>query len=108
MNNEIALNKQDLNLKKKLLFIILFIVYPACVLLSCVISPIYTITDSNVAYKVLPLILYFINTIVELFVIYLSLATVIYGMYRLPIKTIRAIMILALCAPFFKNALKLY
>ena len=107
MNNEITFNQKDSDLKKRLLFTILFIVYPAYVLLSCVISPIHTITDSNIAYKVLPLVFYFLNVIVDILVIYLSLATVIYGMYRLSVKNLRSVLILALCAPLFKNALKL-
>lgn len=107
MNHDNTLNKQDSNLKKRLLFTVLFIAYPAYILLSCVISPIHTITDSNVAYKVLPLIFYFLNVIIDIFVIYLLLSTVIYGMYRLPINDIKSVLILALLAPFFKNALKL-
>ena len=107
MNHDTPFNNYESDLKKRLLYTILFIVYPAYVLLACVISPIHTITDSNIAYKILPLIFYFLNVIIDILVIYLSLATVIYGMYRLPLSKLRSLIILALCAPIFKNILKL-
>lgn len=107
MNKDISLNKQDAGLKRRLLFIALFIVYPACIINSCIVSPIHTITDSNVAYRVLPLVFYFLGIIIDLFIIFISLATGIYGMYRLPVDKIRSLIILVLLAPVFKNTLKL-
>ena len=107
MNNEIFINTRDADLKKRLLFIILLIVYPACILQSCIVSPIYTITDSNVAYKVLPLVFYFLGIIIDILVIFITLATIIYGLYRLQLKSFRSVIVLALAAPAIKNTLKL-
>ena len=107
MNNETNIKKQDYDLKKRLLFVILFIVYPVYILQACVISPIHTITDSNVAYKIIPLVFYFLGIIVDIAAIYITLATLIYGMYRIGIKDLRSVMILAIFSPAFKNLLKL-
>ena len=107
MINETNSKIQANDLKKRLLFVILFIVYPAYILQACVISPIHTITDSNVAYEILPLVFYFLGIVVDIAVIYVTLATVIYGMYRLGINNFRSVMIAALISPAFKNVLKL-
>ena len=107
MNNETNVKKQDQDLKKRILFIILFVVYPAYILQACVISPLHTITDSDVAYKVLPLVFYFLGIIVDIAVIYITLAVLIYGMYRIDIYSFRSVMILSLVSPAFKNFLKL-
>ena len=100
---------ENLNLKKKLLYAILFIAYPAYVLQACVISPIFTVTDGNVLYKdgFLSLAFYFLGIIIDLFVIFLSLAVVIYGLYRLTLKDMRAVILAVLLAPVFKNILKI-
>lgn len=100
---------ENLNLKKKLLRAILFIAYPAYVLQACVISPVFTITDGNILYKdsVLSLAFYFLGIIVDLFVIFLSLSVVIYGLYKLTLKDARSVILAALLAPVFKNILKL-
>lgn len=107
-NNVKILNPKDLNLKKKLLYIILFVVYPAYVLHSCVVSPIYTITDSDITYhKVIPLIFNVLGVEIDLLVIFLSLAVIIYGLHRLSLRDMRGIITVSLLAPVFKYVLKI-
>ena len=108
MNNNITLNERDLKLKKLLFSLILYIVYPAYVLHSLVISPIYTITDSDIAVNgIIPLIFYFLYNVIDIFVIFFSLAVIIYGLCRLGVKSIKSVIALALMAPIFKYILKL-
>ena len=91
MNNTLNINEQEVRLKRKLLLVILFIVYPAYILQACAVSPLYTITDSNILYNgFISLLFYFLGIIIDLFVIYISLSTVIYGMYKFPIREIRS------------------
>ena len=103
----VPLTEHELSLKRKLFSIILFAAYPAYIVNSCVVSPIYTVTDSNVAYNVLPLVFFFLGIIIDLAVIYLSLAVIIYGMYKLPTKALSPLIALTLSAPIFKNLLKI-
>ena len=108
MNNSVVLNERDLKLKKRLFSIILYIAYPAYILHSCIVSPLYTITDSNVAYKgILSLSFRFLYEVIDLFVIFLSLAVMIYGLCRLGAKNMRSVIALAMLAPFFKYILKI-
>lgn len=94
-------------LKKRLFKIILFIAFPAYIIHSCVTSPLYTVFDSDVALKSYSLIFYILNDLIDLFVFFLSYATIIYGIYRLSIKEIKSTFCLAVLAPLFKYALKL-
>ena len=107
-NNDVTLNARDLNLRKKLYSAILFAIYPAYILNACVVAPLYTVTDSNVAYiDLIPLIFYFLGIVIDLFAIFFSLAVVFYGLHRLSFKNLRSVIILVAAAPFFKNVLKL-
>lgn len=107
-NTDITLNERDLKLKKKLFFIILYAAYPAYILHSCVVSPLYTITDSNVDYNgIISLTLYFIYNIIDIFVIFLSLAVIIYGLCRLGFRETGSVIVLAMLAPVFKYVLKI-
>lgn len=107
-NNDITLNERDLKLKKLLFSIILYIAYPAYILHSLVVSPLYTITDSNIAFNgIIPLSLYFVYNIIDIFVIFLSLAVVIYGLCRLGGKAMRSVIALVMLAPIFKYVLKI-
>ena len=107
-NNDIVLTERDSKLKKRLFSIILYIAYPAYILHSCVVSPLYTITDSNVAYKgLLSLSLRFAYEVIDLFVIFLSLAVMIYGLCRLGGKNMRSVIVLSMLAPIFKYVLKI-
>jgi len=104
----LSINEQDHKLKRKLLLLMLFIVYPAYILQACVISPIYTITDSNILYSgLISLIFYFLGIVIDIFVIFLSLAAVIYGMHKFSLRELRSVIVLALMAPVFKNILKI-
>ena len=108
MNNSVVLNERDLKLKKRLFSIILYIAYPAYILHSCIVSPLYTITDSNVAYKgILSLSFRFLYEVIDLFVIFLSLAVMIYGLCRLGGRKMRSVIALAMVAPVFKYLLKI-
>ena len=108
MKNNVVLNERDLKLKKRLFSVILYIIYPAYILHSCVISPLYTITDSNVAYKgIISLLLRFVYEVIDLFVIFLSLSVIIYGLCRLGLKNMRSSITVALLAPVFKYVLKI-
>ena len=108
MKNNVVLNERDLKLKKRLFSVILYIIYPAYILHSCVISPLYTITDSNVAYKgIISLSLRFVYEVIDLFVIFLSLSVIIYGLCRLGLKNMRSSITVALLAPVFKYVLKI-
>ena len=100
---------ENQSLKKKLLYAILFIAYPAYILQAAVVSPVFTITNGNILYKggLLSVSFYFLGIVIDLFVIFLSLAIVIYGLYRLTIKDMRSIITVTLLAPLFKNLLKL-
>ena len=107
-NKDIVLNERDGSLKKRLFYMILYIVYPAYILHSCIVSPLYTITDSNVVYKgILSLSLRFVYETIDLFVIFFSLAVMIYGLCRLGGKNMRSVIALALLAPLFKYILKI-
>lgn len=109
MNNpHQPIKEQDIMLKRKLLLVLLFIAYPAYILQSCAISPMYTITDSNILYSgLLSLFFYFLGILVDIFVIFLSLATVIYGLHKFSLRDMRSVITLALMAPVFKNILKI-
>ena len=98
---------QNEALKKRLLKIILFIVFPAYVIHSCITSPLYTVFTSNVALKSFSIIFYMINDLIDLFVFFISYATIIYGLYRLSFNDIKKHFVLALLAPVFKYILKL-
>ena len=107
MNKDIFLNEQDAKLKKKLLYITLFAVYAAYAVNSCVISPIYTVTSSDITLEKLSFGFYFLGVIIDIFTIFLSLSIVIYGMCRISLRNLRSVIILTLAAPFVKNLLKL-
>ncbi len=94
-------------IKRDLLKKILFIVYPAYIMHSCVTSPVFTIFDSNVETGELALLFYFLNIAIDLFVMFFSYAVVIYGIYKLSLKDITPVFYLAMLAPVFKYALKL-
>ena len=98
---------RDRRLKKKLFNIILFIAYPAYIVHSCITSPFFTVFDSNVMTEALAIMFYALNTIIDLFVFFLSYSVIIYGLYRLSFNEIRPTFYLAMLAPFFKYALKL-
>ncbi len=107
-NNDIVLSERDESLKKRLFYIMLYIAYPAYILHSCIVSPLYTITDSNVAYRgILSLSLRFLYETIDLFVIFFSLAVMIYGLCRLGGKNMRSVIALAMLAPVFKYILKI-
>ena len=98
---------RDQKLKKKLLMTVLCVIYPTYILHSCVVSPIYTATSSNIAYNLIPLVFYFVGIIIDIFVIFLSLSLIIYGLLRLDLKRMISIIVAVFLSPFFKYALKL-
>ena len=105
---DVTLNERDLALKKRLFTLVLYVVYPAYILHSCVISPLYTITDSNVAYKgIISLIFRFTYEIIDIFVIFFSLALLIYGLCRLTTKDMKSTIVWVMLAPLFKYLLKI-
>lgn len=107
-NKDIVLSERDERLKKRLFYMILYIAYPAYILHSCIVSPLYTITDSNVALKgILSLSLRFLYEAIDLFVIFFSLSVMVYGLCRLGGKNMRSVIALAMFAPIFKYVLKI-
>ena len=98
---------KDQGLKKRLFNIILFVVYPAYLLHSCVVSPLYTVFDSNVETELLSLVFYALYNFIDIAVIFLSCAVIIYGIYRLSLKEIKKAYAFVLVAPVFKYVLKL-
>ena len=94
-------------IKKDLFRRILFIVYPAYFIHSCITSPVFTVFDSNVETGSIALLFYALNIAIDLFVMFFSYAVVIYGIYKLSLKEIRPVFYFALLAPVFKYVLKL-
>ena len=106
-NTSISLLPNEL-LSKKLTRIILFFAYPASVLHSCLVSPIFTVLDSDASIeRIFPIILHYTIVLLDLFVFFLSYAVIIYGLCRLSFKTIRTAVILSFAAPVFKYLLKM-
>ena len=105
MNNITEPKKRSLN--NKLFRAILFVVYPAYILHSLVVSPIYTVLYSDVAVnKIIPVLLYYFIVFIDIFVFLVSFSVMIYGLCHLSFKEIRSVFILALLAPLFKYVLK--
>lgn len=105
--NNIINELSSQRIKKDLFRRILFIVYPAYFVHSCITSPIFTIFDSNVETVELALLFYALNIVIDLFVMFFSYSVIIYGIYRLSLKDIKPAFCLALLAPVFKYVLKL-
>lgn len=104
---DIKNNGKTVDLKKRLFLMVLLAVYPICILQSCVLSPIYTITDSNVSYDILPIVLKYLGIVIDIFNIFFSLSIVIYGLIRYSLSEIRSTFIMVIAAPLLKNLLKL-
>lgn len=106
MNN--ITDQKSLSLKNALFRAILFVVYPAYIIHSLVVSPVYTVLYSDVAInKIIPVILYYFIVFIDIFVFLVSFSVMIYGLCHLSFKEMRSTFILALLAPLFKYVLKL-
>ena len=106
MNNKSE--TKNATLKSKLFKAILFIVYPAYMIHSLVTSPIYTVLYSDAAVdKIFPVLIYFLNVFIDLFVFWTSLAVVLYGLCHIRFREMRSVFLLALFAIPFKYALKM-
>lgn len=93
--------------KQRLLRIILFTVYPAYILHSLVVAPLFTICDSNVGVpEAITVALYFLFVLIDILVFFISFSVIIYGMCEMPLKDMRGILILIFLSPFFKYVLK--
>ena len=99
--------KINSSLEKRLTFSTLLVIYPLYLLGSCVVSPLYTATDSNVSYDLLPIILKYLGVVIDIFGIYISLAIAIYGLIKLEMSKIKPVLTAVLLSPLFKNILKL-
>lgn len=109
MKKDLKLEKNEELIKNRLFILILLIAYPAYILHSFVISPIYTMVYSNIVYNGtwVPLALDLLLVIIDIAVIFFLAAMVIYGLCRLPEQAMRSSIIIAILAPLFKNALKM-
>ena len=94
-------------LKRRLFRIILFIVFPAYIVHSCVTSYLYTVFYNNVELRSFSIIFDILNDVIDLFAFFICYAVVIYGLYRLSFKEIKKTFYLALFSPAFKYVLKL-
>lgn len=97
----------NLSLKKRLKLATLLLIYPMYLIGACVVSPLYTMTDSDISYDLLPVIFKYLGVAIDIFGIYISLAIIIYGLLKFKAIEIKGIIILVLASPLFKNVLKL-
>ena len=97
----------DAALAKRLFKIILFFVYPAYIVHSCITSQLFTDFNNNVQLRDFSIIFDILNDLIDLSVFFLSYAVIIYGIYRLSFKQIRSTFYLAMLSPVFKYTLKL-
>lgn len=94
-------------LPKKLFKIILFTVYPAFILHSLVIAPLFTVCDSNVGIpESVTVALYFLFVLIDILVFFISFSVIIYGICQIPPMDLKKVLILIALSPFFKYILK--
>jgi len=98
----------DTPLSKKLFRAILLTVYPAYILHSLLFSPIYTVLYSDIGVNpVIPILLYFLLVLIDLFAFFIAFSVIIYGLCRYPAEKIKKVFALVFLAPLFKYLLKM-
>lgn len=87
--------------------IILFFVYPAYVLHSLVVAPIYTVCASNVGIpEAVTVAMYYLFVLIDLLVFFVSFSVIIYGLCHLSLREMKKTLILIALSPLFKYLLK--